>query len=159
MVFVGWNLGYHPPFTPDMPETGTVFRILTPKPVTSGETFSFNAPEPAGVTKNSAALANIRAVPNPYYLFSSYDTDVFHRQIRFTNLPQQCTISIYNLAGDKIAKVDKNSTDSWTFWNVQTSNGTPIASGIYIYVVDAPGYGQKVGKLAVFTEVEQLKTY
>ncbi len=159
MVFVGWNLGYAPPFNPDMPEPGTVLRILTTKPNRSADSYAFSAPAPGALTKNSAALANIRAVPNPYYLFSSYDTDVFHRQIRFTNLPQQCSISIYNLAGDKIAKVDKNSTESWTSWNIQTSNGTPVASGIYIYVVDAPGYGQKVGKLAVFTEVEQLKTY
>lgn len=134
--------------------------VLTPNFVnTPADTFLFTSPAPGSLTKNAASLADIRAVPNPYYLFSKYDSDIFRRQIRFTNLPQQCTISIYNLAGDKIAKVDKNSTDSWTSWNIQTSNGIPVASGIYIYVVDAPGYGQKVGKLAVFTEVEQLKTY
>jgi hypothetical protein len=122
------------------------------------DTFTFAGIAPA-TTANAAALDNVRAVPNPYYLFSSYDTDVSHRQIRFTNLPVKCDITIYNLGGDKVGFVSKDSPESWTSWNLLTINGFPVASGIYVYVVNAPGYGTKVGKLAVFTEVEQLKTY
>lgn len=98
-------------------------------------------------------------MPNPYYLYSSYDNDTFRRQIRFTNLPQQCTITIFDLSGSRIAQVEKNSPDTWAAWDVQNFEGIPIASGIYIYVVDAPGYGQKTGKVAVFTEEEQLDNY
>ena len=35
----------------------------------------------------------------------------------------------------------------------------PVASGIYIYVVEAPGFGQKIGKMAIFTETEILNQY
>jgi hypothetical protein len=42
---------------------------------------------------------------------------------------------------------------------VKTENGLLVASGIYLYVIDAPGFGVKVGKMAIFTEVEVLGTY
>jgi hypothetical protein len=34
-----------------------------------------------------------------------------------------------------------------------------VASGIYLWVVDAPGVGQKIGKMAIFTEVEVIDKY
>ncbi len=159
MVFVEWNGGDAPPFTADMPEQGTIFRITSTKPNNAADTFAFTAPPAPTLTQTSVRLENIKVVPNPYYLKSSYDSDVFRRQIRFINLPQVCTIRIYNLAGDQIAQVDKNSSESWIAWNVQTFNGVPPASGIYIYVVEAPGFGHKVGKMAVFIQAETIKNY
>ncbi len=108
---------------------------------------------------NEAGLQKIRAVPNPYYLFSDYDDNTYRRQLRFTNLPQKATINIYNIAGDLVATVQKDSPESWVSWNVETANGIPVASGIYIYVVEAAGYGQYIGKMAIFTEKEQLNAY
>ena len=45
------------------------------------------------------------------------------------------------------------------YWDGTTDNNIPVASGVYIYVVTADGYGQFMGKLAIFTEVEVLKEY
>ncbi len=136
------------------------FELFANHVLLPADTFSFTA---APWTKTNAGgsvrLDDVRAVPNPYYLYSSYDNSTNSRQIRFSNLPERCTISIYTITGDLVSKVEKNSTDSWAYWDVQTDNGIPVASGIYIWVVDAPGIGQKIGKMAVFTEVEQLPQY
>ena len=99
-------------------------------------------------------------MPNPFYLYGPYDPAIGNRQIYFSNLPETCTITIYNLAGDYINRVDKDDpATSMAFWNVQTENNLPVASGIYIYVVDAPGFGTKIGKMAVFVEDEVLLIY
>jgi len=104
-------------------------------------------------------LDKIKAVPNPYYLFSSYDNSVYNREIRFTNLPTKCTISIYSLGGDLVEQIEKNDDLTDAAWDVLNASNVPVASGIYLYVIDAEGYGQKIGKMAVFVEEEQLGTY
>jgi hypothetical protein len=35
----------------------------------------------------------------------------------------------------------------------------PVASGIYLYQVEAPGIGEFFGKMAIFVEKEQLNTF
>jgi hypothetical protein len=49
--------------------------------------------------------------------------------------------------------------EAMTSWDGTTDNNIPVASGVYIYVVTAEGYGEYVGKLAVFTEVEVLRQF
>lgn len=134
------------------------FEIYPFKVITQADTFNFTATSTA-VAAGETKLENIRVVPNPYYLFSNYDPNTYNRQLRFTALPEICTISIYNIAGDLVDRIEKNSPDSWTTWDVETSAGIPVASGIYIWVVEAPGFGQRIGKMAVFMESEQLNTY
>jgi hypothetical protein len=124
------------------------------------DTFTFVATAPVKVTSGADVLDKVKAVPNPYYLFSSYDRNVLARRMQFTNLPAKCTISIFTLAGDRIAVINKDdASTSLADWDLLTDNQIPLASGIYIYVVDAPGFGQKIGKMAIFTEQEQLDTY
>jgi hypothetical protein len=124
------------------------------------DTFTFTAIAPVTAASGAGVLDNIKAVPNPYYLFSSYDRSVLARRMQFTNLPAKCTISIFTLSGDRIAIINKDDpSTSLADWDLLTENRVPLASGIYIYVVDAPGFGQKIGKMAIFTEQEQLDTY
>jgi hypothetical protein len=158
MVLVNWNGGGLPPFAQDMPETGTVFRITTFKPNSPLDEFTFTTPAPT-YARSEEALDAIKAVPNPFYLYGPYDPAVGNYQIKFHHLPQECSISIYNLAGDFITRIDKNDDTPFATWNLQTDNRIPVASGIYIYVVDAPGFGQKIGKMAVFYEQEVLTIY
>ena len=48
------------------------------------------------------------------------------------------------------------ATSSTLEWNLQNFEKTPVASGVYIALIDAPGIGQKVVKLAVFTTQERI---
>lgn len=157
-VLVNWNGGIEPPFNQDMPEEGTVFRIVTYKSNTPADTFTFTAPAPV-YAEDEEGLDAIKAVPNPFYLYGPYDPAVGNYQIKFHHLPEVCTISIYNLAGDFISRIDKNDDTPFATWNLQSDSRIPVASGIYIYVVDAPGFGTKIGKLAVFYEQEVLTIY
>jgi hypothetical protein len=109
-----------------------------------------------------SALDLIRVVPNPYYAFSAYETSTLDNRVKITNLPENCTISIYNLSGTLIRKIKKGEpntmhtpkglTDpsSWhnetVDWDLKNTVGISIASGVYIVYVEVPGVGEKVIK-------------
>jgi hypothetical protein len=158
-VLVNWNGGVEPPFTMDVPEMGTIFRIQTNKPNFPADTFFFTAPAPQ-LTSTETDLDLIKAVPNPFYLTSGYDPNPGSYAIKFHHLPETCTIRIYNLAGELVRTLEKDDPATpIAEWDILTENGLPVASGIYIYVVDAEGFGQKIGKMAVFVEKEVLDIY
>jgi hypothetical protein len=141
------------------PDVGTIVRFTSRKVITLQDVYTFQTALPT-VTMDESVLDNITVAPNPFYLFGPYDPAVGNYHIEFQNLPAECNISIYNLAGDFVRRIDKNTVDeSHINWDALSMNGLPVASGIYLYVVDAPGIGQKIGKIAVFTEVEVLQTY
>jgi hypothetical protein len=136
-----------------------ILTLVPPVLNLSTDTFTFVATAPT-FTQTEADLDNIKAVPNPFYMNGPYDPGIGSYEIKFNNLPAKCTIDIYNLAGEHIRKIEKdNATVPTLGWDLFTEQGLPVASGIYIYVVDAPGFGQKVGKMAVFVEQEVLKIY
>ena len=124
------------------------------------DTFNFTALAPVQYSSGEARLDKIKVVPNPYYLIGPYDPAPTNRNIYFQHLPAECTIYIYNIAGDLVRKIERNdASSSITAWDVMTDNNLPVASGIYVWVVDAPGFGQKIGKMAVFMEAEVIKKY
>lgn len=112
--------------------------------------YCFSLKDVAPVTNDNLtakdALNLIRAVPNPYYGYSEYEKSQLENLIKFTNLPQQCTISIYTVNGTLIRRFKKDSPLSYQDWDLKNEYGIPIASGVYIIHVDAPGIGEKVIK-------------
>jgi len=125
--------------------------------------FTTNAPifgDP-NIAKNVNAMDKIRVVPNPYYGFSTLDRSVSDKFVTFRNLPLNCTIKIYTLNGDLIRTLVKTNTgntssSSTLEWNLQNLENTPVASGIYVALIDAPGIGTKILKLAIFTSQERI---
>ncbi|MEJ2634034.1 MAG: hypothetical protein P8184_01930 [Calditrichia bacterium] len=73
------------------------------------------------------------------------------RRIQFINLPSRCTIKIYTLAGDLIQTLYHNNAEiGFEDWNLTSSVGQAIASGIYLFSVQAEGSGDvQVGKFVV----------
>lgn len=134
------------------------FLIIPAKINTPADTFLFTPKAPTYAASENE-LDKIKAVPNPFYLYSTYDPSPGFNTLKFHHLPRKCDISIYNIAGDKVRTIKKDDPSAITSWDLLTEKGLPVASGIYIYVVDAPGFGQKIGKIAVFTEAEVLKIY
>ena len=123
-------------------------------------TFGTRAPNRNNVALAKDQLALVKAVPNPYFAHSSYELDQFNRQIKFTHLPAQCTVRLFTLAGSLVRTIQKNDgSTSQLVWNLETDNGLPVGSGIYVFHVDAPGIGSKIGKVAVFVEKERLNNY
>jgi hypothetical protein len=110
----------------------------------------------ANIAKN-IGLDNVRVVPNPYYgtsMFEQYNpliTGPGERQIQFRGLPPKCTIRIYTVYGDLIDTIYHNgdlSSDAQS-WDLKTRDNLDLAYGVYIFHVDAPGIGEKIGKFAV----------
>jgi hypothetical protein len=92
------------------------------------------------------ALALINVVPNPYYAYSAYETNQIENRVKFTNLPEKCTIRIYTVSGILIRKLTKDSPITSLDWDLKNQAGIPIASGLYIVHVDVPGVGEKILK-------------
>ena len=93
------------------------------------------------------ALQDINIVPNPYFAFSTYETSQIDHRVRIINLPVECTVSIYNLNGTLIRqyKRDDNSITSID-WDLKNFKSVPIASGVYLIHVNAPGIGERILK-------------
>ncbi len=141
-----------------IPAPGDVFQLVPNYINLPTDTFEYTATAPT-MTETETDLDKILPVPNPFYLFSNYDPSPGEKLIKWHHLPEKCTITIYNLSGDLMRTIEKNDASAIAGWNLLTDNGLPVASGIYIYVVDAPGFGQKIGKMAIFTEQEVLQIY
>lgn len=140
------------------PQPGDTLTVVLSKLFRSTDVFEFTtrgqAMDPA---KARNELDRIKVVPNPYVATSSwepknaYTTGRGERQIHFIHLPQRCTIRIYTVSGELVNTIehDSNILDGTAIWNLLTRDNLAVAYGIYIYHVDAPGIGQKVGKLAL----------
>ena len=102
-------------------------------------------------------LSVVKVVPNPYIVRAAWDLDNDYQRIQFTNLPTECTIRIYTIAGDLIKTIHhenpysggfQNHTPGTAFWDLQTENNQKVATGVYIYFLSSP-YGEKTGRFAV----------
>jgi hypothetical protein len=93
-----------------------------------------------------SALDIINVVPNPYYGFSGYESDQLDNRVKITNLPEKCTITIYNVSGTLIRQFTKDDISTSVDWDLKNQAGIPIAGGIYLIHVKANGIGEKIVK-------------
>ncbi len=138
------------------PETGDIWRVYTsgPRPPTDGNLVTFDMRSPIQTASLSSSLLDkVKVVPNPFLVRADWDPSKNYPNIYFTNLPAKCTIRIYTLGGDLVRVINHESTyaeaDGTERWDLLTTYNRRIASGIYIYQVDAPGIGTKIGKFAI----------
>ena len=73
------------------------------------------------------------------------------RRIQFINLPPQCEIKIYSLAGDFVARIEHNdSSRGFHDWNLTSTSGQAVASGLYLFTVeDLKNSNVQVGKFVI----------
>jgi hypothetical protein len=140
------------------PQPGDIFRISTKKPFRTGDKINFTVRgKDFSTEKAKTDLDNIAVVPNPYLAAASWESrNPFksgrgERRIFFINLPPQCTIRIYTVRGYLVDTIEHNaSTENGSeSWNLVSKDGQDIAYGVYVFHVDAPGIGEKIGKFAV----------
>lgn len=127
----------------------------SPSPITPAQNnglplYTFGTGEFA-VRTNVASVANefldkINIVPNPYYAFSGYETSRLDNRVKFINLPQQCTISIFTVNGTLVRKFRKDNPLTYLDWDLKNANSIPIAGGVYICHIEVPNVGEKVLK-------------
>jgi len=121
------------------------------EPLESSAVINMTRVAPSEGPESSDEMNEVLVVPNPYRLNQSYydldweagttDTD---RRIDFTQLPPKCTIRIYTLAGDLVDIIEhdypsKSLIAHRESWDMVSRNIQAIASGIYLFSVEADG--------------------
>lgn len=125
-----------------------------------------------GTLPTSDKNTEIGVYPNPYYGNAYWDGNSERlRKIYFYNLPAECEITIYTLAGDIVKKIkhniDSNGNDTRWFetyskdgsqkmsggehsWDLVTDSDQAIATGLYLFSVkDLSNNNIKVGKFLI----------
>ena len=137
---------------------GDRFRLSTLRPFTVNDSYHFTTKK-SWVNNVLAAdeLDHIAVVPNPYVVTARWEPKHIYvsgrgpRKLDFINLPQECTIKIFTMAGYLIDVIEHTSEYEYGThsWDMLSKDGLEIAYGLYIYHVDAPNVGEKTGKFAV----------
>ncbi len=106
-----------------------------------------------------AQLEKVKVVPNPYWAYSAYENSYDTPVLKFTHLPRQVTIRIFNLAGQLIKTLQKDDSRNELSWNLRNEASLKIASGMYLAHIEAPGVGEKILKFAVIQREERLDRF
>jgi hypothetical protein len=140
------------------PQLGDTLSIILNKPFLSFDKYNFTLNGSAiSETIAKDELADIRVVPNPYIAAetweprNTYTSGRGPREIHFINLPNECTIRIFNVSGTLVKTIDHYTAfeNGTAIWDVLSEEKFEIAYGIYVYHVDAPDVGQKTGTFAI----------
>jgi hypothetical protein len=100
-------------------------------------------------------MANINVFPNPYFANNLRESGTFNKFVTFTNLPRTATIKIFTLTGELVRSIQKEGSGTLQQWDLRNANGLPVASGIYIAVIEIPDAGNRILKLAVIMAEER----
>lgn len=131
------------------------FRVKDPATVASSQNewfplYKFTMDDIATVYDDATAMDSacqlINIVPNPYYAYSNYEFDRLENLVKIVNLPDQCTIRIFNTSGTLVRTFTKDSPVTSVEWDLKNHVGIPIASGIYLIHVEVPGGCERVIK-------------
>jgi len=122
-----------------------------------------------GTPSNENSEAEIGVYPNPYYGNAYWDGSSERlRKLYFYNLPAECEITIYTLAGDVIKRIQHNQLSNGSdvrwfenyasdgkqlmsggehAWDLLTDNDQAVATGLYLFTVKNSRNGNiKTGK-------------
>tara|TARA_X000000368_G_scaffold4387_1_gene3361 strand:- start:33520 stop:37797 length:4278 start_codon:yes stop_codon:yes gene_type:complete len=117
-------------------------RVIEANPVNSfNPTYSFSTDDIVAVKGDvdvaKDAMETIRAVPNPYYGYSSYEINQLDNRVKITNLPDRATIKIFTVSGTLVRTLKKDDSMTSIDWDLKNDFGIPIASGLYMIHIRA----------------------
>jgi len=95
-------------------------------------------------------LDNIVVAPNPWYdkaVKNNYGGTETNK-INFFNIPGQCTLRIYTVAGDLVKTIEHSDGTSEQAWYQLNENNQLVFTGVYIFHVDSK-FGNKIGKFVI----------
>jgi hypothetical protein len=131
------------------PSNGDQFTIKTYKPFRKEITYEFSTSKTSFTDNHKIDLNKIRTVPDPYIVSNEFESSQFGKRLMFNNLPNECKISIFTVAGDFVDEVNHNNSKGHEFWDMRTYNDQYISYGLYVFVVTLPDDQQHIGKFLV----------
>jgi len=93
----------------------------------------------ANITLTSNHLAAVSVYPNPWR------NGRHSTPITFGNLPSHTTVKIFTVSGHLLAELTGSGSISW---DLKNKSGQAVASGIYLYTLEAAGQNTR-GKFAI----------
>ncbi len=142
---------------PDPGDTWYVYtKPISPVPYSARFRIMFT---PAEMEGKDTPL-QVKVVPNPYLVRNEWERHRDFSKLKFINLPRECKIYIYNLAGDLVRVISHNDTRAdigsvpGQFggdedWDLLNSAKQRVAPGIYIFYVEANDGRSQVGKFVL----------
>ena len=139
------------------PQPGDVLNIYTRKEFSSRDIHVY---ETSSGKEDAEKVVNeldaVSVVPNPYVAAAIWEQKPYlqsgrgERKIYFINLPTDCTIRIYTMAGELVRKLEHhesvyNGAQSWDLLNL---DNLEVAYGVYIYHIETDN-AETIGKFAV----------
>jgi len=99
-------------------------------------------------------LYDVYAVPNPYRSGTSRLTATnYHNYpddfIRFVNVPTDCTLKVYTVAGDLVWEYAHNAGSGNIEWDTRNDAGQDVASGVYVFRIEASNGDFVYGRLTI----------
>jgi hypothetical protein len=87
-------------------------------------------------------LGGVIVYPNPFR------PKLGHTVVNFSNLMETSRIKIYKITGELVFEKKFVSATGDAVWGVTNKDGSPVASGIYIYMITS-GERSASGKIAI----------
>ncbi|NQV15156.1 hypothetical protein HQ531_06830 [bacterium] len=150
------------------PQSGDILRINTRKEFSSQDKYQFStSAAKVDAAREANSLDKVSVVPNPYVASAIWEQKPYlrsgrgERKIYFINLPSECTIRIYTIAGELVRKLehsspasdpDKTLFDGAESWDLLNLDQLEVAYGVYIYHVETnydSNNAETIGKFAV----------
>ena len=141
-----------------MPVEGDRFLFTTEKPFNSSDVVRFKVTgNRLDEDTNESSLDDIHVAPDPYIVVNPLEPRARNlpgrgeRRIDFRQLPSECTIKIFTISGRlvKTLRHTGGQFNSTTSWDLKSDDGLNVSYGVYIYHVDAPGIGEKIGRFSL----------
>lgn len=96
-------------------------------------------------------LSLVRVVPNPYVVSNAFEQST-KREVQFVGLPDQATIHIYNVSGERVQSIEHTASSSIApsieAWDLLNSEQQLVAPGVYFYYIESP-LGEAEGKFVL----------
>jgi hypothetical protein len=103
------------------------------------------------ISTQASELDKIKVVPNPYLVVAEWELSQDEQMLKFTHLPQECTIRIVNAGGELMQTLNHGANSpisSEESWNLRTYENREVAPGLYFYFIESP-LGSKAGKFVI----------
>ena len=148
--------GQRGPIVP--PTAGDVYRLRLKTPLSGDDQFVFTT---RGSHVDPAVTAHgfpeqPYVVPNPYLGSASFEPARFavsgrgDRRLEFRAIPLNSVIRIYTVRGELVQTLRQDgSTAGFVPWDLRTKDNLEAAPGLYVFHVDAPNVGTRIGKFAI----------
>ena len=124
--------------------------LLSPFPG-PGEPGRLDLYVPVGEEPVAGDLSRVHMVPNPFIVRSDYQTGA-RAAVRFTHLPPEGRLRIYDVAGRFIQEIRWTEGDlvgGDLPFDLLTREGRPMAAGLYMWVLETPEGRRAGGKFVI----------